>query len=258
MKTIWVTSLGSSQEPVKQLMSQMKTYGIEIQGHFWKDDLKKMAWMAARESLVDAKVSMWGILGSDDELLSPSALYGLSLLAIAVQAQRGLHFPITILQSRGDPVSTEQLSTPLKGADVLSPSDSGFGAKLVARSHKTPKPVSPEYHLDIHGSEQLGQWFEVRPTQASWPGVMFGVAGAEITFHAVGTAGSLPAKTVLNYPMQGLKLEMAGKEYLAWAAQNELNTKTSYFVKVEGYPESILFGPYSTEEAADLFLIRLK
>jgi len=258
MKAIWVTSLGASQDPVKQLMSQMKPYGLEVQGHFWKDDLKKMAWMAARESLVDSKVSMWGILGSDDELRAPDTLYGLSLLAITVQARRGLHFPVMILQTRGKPISSEQLSTPLKGADVMLASESGLGAKLVARIHKPPKPISPEYHLDIYGNEQIGQWFEVRPAQGSWPGVMFGVTGAEITFHAVGPTGSLPRKTVLNYPMQGLKLEMGGKEYLAWAAQNELHAETSYFVKVEGYPEAIVFGPYSTEEAADVFVVGLK
>jgi len=87
---------------------------------------------------------------------------------------------------------------------------------------------------------------------------MFGVTGAEITFHAVGPAGSLPSKTTLNYPMQGLKLEMGDKEYTAWAAQNELNAETSYFVKVEGYPESILFGPFSPEAEADVLIVRLK
>ena len=60
MKTIWLTSLGSSQDAVKKLMSQMKTYGLEVKGHFWKDDLKKVAWMAARDDLADSKVSFWG------------------------------------------------------------------------------------------------------------------------------------------------------------------------------------------------------
>ena len=258
MKTIWVTSLGFSPDPVKQLMSQMKTYGIEVQGHFWTDDLKKMAWMAARDSLVDGKISMWGILGSRDELLAPDNLYGLSLLAITAQAQRGLHFPIMILQNQGESISPEQLSTPLQGVEVMSASDTGLGAKLVARVHQPAKPVSAEYHLDIYGNEQIGQWFEVRPANSNWPGVMFGVAGAEIGFHAVGPSGSLPAKTVLNYPMEGLKLEMAGKEYTAWAAQNELDAETSYFVKVEGFPESIVFGAYSAEEAAEVFVVRLK
>jgi len=258
MKTIWLTSIGSSQETVKQLMSQMKTYGIEVQGHFWKDDLKKMAWMSARENLLDTNVSMWGILGSDEELLVPDTLYGLSLLAITVQAQRGLHFPIMILQTQGELVSSDQLSTPLKGANVLSVSGGGIGAKLVAKVHTPPKAVSAEYYLDIYGNEQIGQWFEVRPARSSWPGVMFGMTGAEITFHAVGPAGSLPSNTTLNYPMQGLKLEMGDKEYTAWATQNELNAETSYFVKVEGYPDSILFGPFSTEVEADMFVVRLK
>ncbi|UCF83409.1 MAG: hypothetical protein JSV50_19905 [Desulfobacteraceae bacterium] len=258
MKTIWITSLGSSPDPIKQLMSQMKTYGLEVQGHFWKDDLEKMAWMAARESLLDANVSLWGILGSDQELLVPAHLYGLSLLAITLQAQRGLHFPIMILQTEGKLVSPEQLSTPLGGADVLSASGAAIGAKLVAKVHAPPKPLSADYYLDLYGNEQIGQWFELKPAKSIWPGVMFGVDGAEIAFHAVGPTGSLPAKTVLNYPMQGLKLEMGDKEYLAWAARNELNAETSYFVKVEGYPESIVFGPYSTEEAADVFVVRLK
>ena len=58
--------------------------------------------------------------------------------------------------------------------------------------------------------------------------------------------------------MQGLKLEMGDKEYTAWATQNELNAETSYFAKVEGYPDSILFGPFSTEAEADVFMVRLK
>jgi hypothetical protein len=258
MKIIWVTSLGSSPDPVKQLMSRMKTYGLEVQGHFWEDDLKKMAWMAARDTLVDAKISMWGILGSRDELLDPDKRFGLSMLAIAAQAQRGLHFPIMILQTRGESISAEDLSTPLQGAAVMSASDAGLGAKLVTKVHQPAKPVSAEYHLDIYGNEQIGQWFEVRPENSKWPGVMFGAAGAEIGFHAVGPSGSLPAKTVLNYPMQGLKLEMGGQEYTAWAAQNELDAETSYYVKVEGCPESIVFGPYATEEVADVFAVTLK
>jgi len=255
---MWVTSLGASQDTVKTFMSQMKTYGLEVKGHFWKDDLQKMAWMAARESIIDSKIRMWAILGSDKELLAPDTLYGLSLLAITVQARKGLNFPILILQTEGELLGAEKLSTPLQGAAVMLLSDAGLGAKVVAKVHTQPKPISSEYQLDIIGSEHIGQWFEVRPVNAKWPGVMFGVADAEIAFHAVGPAGSLPSKTVLNYPMQGLKLEMGQKEYTAWAAQNELDDETSYFVKVDGFPGSIIFGSYSTEEAADVFVLRLK
>lgn len=258
MKTIWLTSLGSSQDTVKKLMSQMKTYGIEVKGHFWKDDLKKVAWMAARDDLTDAGVSFWAILGSDDELLHPDIRYGLSLLAITTQAKRGLHFPIIILQTQGDLISSDRLTTPLKNAEVLSAADPGLGAKLVAKAHKTSRQISQEYHIDIYGNEQIGQWFEIRPIDANWTGAMFGVDDGEIAFQAVGPGGKLPSTSVLNYPMEGLKLNLGEKEYTAWAAQNELDSETSYFVKVDGFPGSILFGPYSTEEAADVYIISLK
>jgi hypothetical protein len=258
MKTIWLTSLGSSKDAVHRLMSQMKSYGLEVDGHFWKDDLKKVAWMAARDNLIDSKIALWAILGSNEDLINPDIRYGLSLLAITAQAKIGLGFPIIVLQTEGEPVPPDSLTTPLKGVDVLPSSSATLGAKLVAKVHTSPKKISPEYYIDVYGNEQIGQWFEIRPAGSNWPGAMFGVDSGEIAFHAVGPFGKLPSKSVLNYPMEGLKLNLGNKEYTAWAAQNELNPETSYFVKVDGFPESILFGPYSTEEAADVYVIKLK
>jgi len=258
MKTLWLTSLSSAEDPPRLFGDQMKNYGLDVKGHFWTDDLQKIAWMGAREELTSSNTLLWAILASDEELLAPDNHYGLSALTITVQAQRGLHFPIAILQTQGDLLSSDQLSTPLKSAHVISFSDPGLGPKLVAKAHMSGKPIPVEYYIDIIANEQIGQWFEVRPTQANWPGVMFGVAGADIAFHAVGPKSQLPDKTVLNYPMQGLKLNMGEKEYLAWATQNELDPATSYFVKVDGNPESIIFGPYSEEEATDVFAVKLK
>jgi hypothetical protein len=258
MKTLWLTSLSSSEDPPKQFAGQMRKYGFDVKGHFWRDDLQKAAWVGAREELIDSNTLLWAIIANHEELLAPDTLYGLSLLTISVQAQRGLHFPIVILATQDDLIPSDQLSTPLKGSDVIRFSDAGLGAKIVAKAHTPPKALTSEYALDVIANEQIGQWFEVRPTQSTWPGVMFGVAGAKILFHAVGPKCQLPSKTVLNYPMEGLKLEMGEKEYVAWATQNELNAETSYYVKVEGFPESILFGPYSTEESADVFTLKLK
>jgi len=132
MKTFWLTSLGPSQDVVNDLMSKMKPYGIEIKGHFWEDELKKMPWMAAREDLTDQKISFWAILGSEEELLNPDLRYGLSLLAIIARAKRGINFPVVILQTHGSLLSADQLPTPLKGADIFLSSDSGLGAKFVS------------------------------------------------------------------------------------------------------------------------------
>jgi hypothetical protein len=258
MKKVWLTSLGSDEETVQRMMKQFKTYGLEVDGHFWKNDLQGVAWLAPRDRLVDPAVALWLIVGSAEELLAPDNLYGLSLLTIAVKAQRGHHFPIMILQTQEAPLAPDQLSTPLKDANLLMASDSGLGAKVVAKVHTAFTPALTEYHLDIYANEKIGQWFEIVPVASEWPGAMFGVSDGEIAFHAVGPKGQLPRKTVLNFPMQGLKLQLGEKDYLAWATQNELDPETSYFVKVEGNPASIIFGPYSTDEAADVFVVKLR
>lgn len=258
MKTIWMTSLVSSEDTVKDLIAKLKTYGLEVKGHFWEDDLEKVTWAKPREELIRSDVTLWLILASQDTLASPSIRYGLSLLTITLQAKRGFSFPISMLLTQGEMPPSETLPTPLKGYDYFPLNDPNMPAKLVARINTPPKEIASEYRLDVYGNPQIGQWFEIGPLSSLWPGAMFGVAGGEITFHAVGPTGKLPDQSVLHYPLKGLKLSLGQKEYLAWAAQNELNSQTSYYVKVNGFPESIIFGPYSTQEEAEVYVVKTK
>jgi len=112
--------------------------------------------------------------------------------------------------------------------------------------------------MDVYGNEQIGQWIEVGPNEAPWKGTMFGVAGAEIGFQAVGPKGELPKTSTLEYPVKGMKISHGGTEYIAWAVQNEIDSDTSYFVKVEGFPESVIFSSYATDEEAEAYVVRLK
>lgn len=258
MKTLWLTSLIESEEKVKNLISQLRTYGLEARGHFWEDAIAKMAWAKPREELIKPEISLWLIVSSDETLKSPSIRYGLSLLALTVQAVKGISFPILLLLTERELPSAETLPTPLKGSDFLSLTDPGMAAKLVVKVNSPVKEIIPEYRLDTYGNPHIGQWIEVGPSNRSWPGAMFGVSGAEIAFHAVGPKGSLPTASSLRYPLKGMKLNLGEKEYTAWAAQNEMEANMSYFVKIEGFPESILFGPYATEEEADVFVLQLK
>ncbi len=258
MKTVWLTSVVQSEEKVKNLIAQLKTYGIEVKGHFWEDEIGKMAWAKAREELIKSGISLWLILASSENLKAPSIRYGLSLLCLTLQAQKGISFPVVILLAEGESPSAETLPTPLKGCESLSLTDPSMAAKLVVKLNAPVKEIVPEYRLDTYGNPHIGQWIEVGPCNGSWPGAMFGVSGAEIAFHAVGPKGSLPTQSSLRYPLKGIKLNLGGKEYTAWAVQNEMNVDTSYFVKLEGFPESILFGPYSTEEEAEVYVVQLK
>lgn len=258
MKTLWLTSLIESEEKVKSLIAQLRTYGLEVRGHFWEDEIAKMAWAKPREELIRPEISLWLILASNENLKSPSIRYGLSLLALTVQAVKGISFPILLLLTEEELPSAETLPTPLKGSDLLSLIDPGMAAKLVVKVNMPLKEILLEYHLDTYGNPHIGQWVEVGPCNQSWLGAMFGISGAEITFHAVGPKGSLPTTSSLRYPLKGMKLTLGEKEYTAWAVQNEIDANTSYFVKLEGFPESILFGPYATEKEAELYVVQLK
>ncbi|GAB4229346.1 MAG: hypothetical protein OHK0028_03410 [Deltaproteobacteria bacterium] len=258
MKSVWLTSLGRSGENVKKVISLMKPYGVPVQGHFWADDLPKIAWMAPREEMIRPDVAAWVILATAETLASPSVRKGLSLLAITVQAKKGLSFPIVLLAEEGGTPPASPLPTPLAGAEILSASDPGLAAKIVATIHMPRKDPAPEYRIDVYGNAHIGLWFEVGPREGRWDGALFGVSGGEILFHGTGPKEMLPAQCTLEWPVKGMKLSLGDREYTAWGVRNGFDHRTSYFAKVKECPDSVLFGPFPAEgEAADFFVVGL-
>ncbi len=258
MKSIWLSALKKDEAAVQKVGTRFKTYGLELQGHFWQNDNAKMGWLAPRDELLKADVAMWAVLGSRAELESSDLRYGLSLLALTVQARKGIGFPIVILQTEGDPITAAELPDPLQRALVLSAGNPATPAKLVAKVHAKPPSLPAAYHIDMVGNEQLGQWLQVYPGTGTWPGIIFGVDEGEIVFQAVGPPGKLPQKATLNYAMQGIKLEMGAKEFNAWATQNEISAENAYFVKISGTPGTLLFGPYAEAAEAEFYVVRLQ
>jgi len=258
MKKVWITALTKEDEgQVEKLVKTLKQYGLAPGGHFWSDDLQNMAWMAAQEELLAKETALWLIVGSAGAFGVESIRYGLSLLAITAQARRGHGFPVLVAASSGE-VKVESLSTPLRNAEVISLANPSLGPKIVARANIPPKKVEAEYRLDAYGIPKVGQWLEVGPASGhTWKGAMLGVCGGEITSHAVGPSGTLPDRSVLEYPMKGLKLQMGEKEYTAWAVQNELDEGSSYYLGFKEYPSSIVFGPLPGGDDAELFALAL-
>lgn len=258
MNDLWLSALKKDEATVQKIISQFKTYGINAQGHFWENDNAKFAWLGARQSLLDKQMAMWVILGSREDLENDDLRYGLSMVALCVQSNRGLGYPIVILQTDGAQVTEAELPTALSKAVVLDVQDAAAPAKLIARLHAKIPDLPSAYTLDMAGNEQLGQWLQVQPTGQSWPGIIFGVDEGDIVFQAVGPAGQLPEKSTLNFAMQGLKLELGGTEFTAWATQNEVSRETAYFVKINGAPKTLLFGPYAEDSEAELFVVHLQ
>ncbi len=257
MKSVWISSLARDPEKVQKILAMLKNYALDGNGHFWEDDLKKMAWSGPKEEIIKEDTALWLILSNDQDLASPSVRYGLSMLALSVQSARSHGFPVMLVHE-GQIPAAGTLPTPFQGAEILAADNPALGAKIVAAANTPPKKVSTDYRLDVYAMPQLGQWFEVGPVAAVWEGAMFGVCGAEIDAHGVGPAGQLPQKAVLEYPMQGLKMTFGETEYTAWAVKNRLESDSSYFMRVKDEPESVLFGPFPEEDDADVYVLRLK
>ena len=258
MNAIWLSALHKDEAAVQKTMSQMKTYGLNVLGHFWQDDNAKLAWDAALDEMIAAKSTLWTIFGNREDLLKEEVRYGLSMTALCLQARKSAAFPIVILQAGMPLLTAGELPSPLQRAVVMDAANASTPAKLVAKVHAPVADLSAAYVFDMVGNPQFGQWFEIRPTRDAWAGMIFGVDQGDIRFQAVGPAGKLPEKATLEYAMQGLKVEIGEKNYTAWAVRNEITPEHAYFVKVDGTPGSVIFGAFSEEAETELFVIHLK
>jgi len=258
MKKIWITALDKDQQEVQKLMVSMKSYGLGVDGHFWVDDLAKMAWDSALEKLSAKDVALWIILGKADQYQIPTICQGLSMLALSVQHRRGVGFPIVLVSTKGE-INTASLPTPLKGADILPPALAALGPKIVALANKPIASITPAYRLNIHPIHGIGLWFEVGPPEGGldWPGAMFGVHGAEIDFHGVGPADGVPERTVLEYALKGMKIRLGEDEFTTWAVQNSLSSGSSYYVRLKEAPDKIIFGVFAAGDEAEVHTIAL-
>jgi hypothetical protein len=257
-KKVWVTSLSKNQERVTGLLGLVKKYGLGPDGHFWVDEIQKMAWQASLETLTQKQTALWVISATKAELEPASVRYGLSLLALCLQNAKGIGFPIVFV-CPDHSLDEDDLPTPLKGADIIDHKNPSLGAKMVAKANTPVKKIDPGYRIDIHANPGFGIWFELGPGPGdTWNGVLAGGLTSEVTAHGVGPAGELPLKTTLEYQMQGLKLELGEDEYSAWAVQNDIHDSLSYYVRFADIPGSILFGQLPGEsDAADFHLLRL-
>lgn len=255
MKTVWITALKEDQPRVAAVTHVLKRYGLDCKGHFWADVPEKMAWRVAVDALQEAKADLWLVLVDADAIQKPSVRYGLSLMAGALRQLRGSAFPVMTLwnSSPTDGVVLPQL---MRVADVLLDSTTSWPAKIVAKANMAGKAQLVDYRLDVLGDERLGQWFEIGPTDGVWDGVVFGVTGAntEITFQAVGPKGVLPEKSTLEFAQEGLQIKLGERDFTAWAVRNKVAAGDSYFARVKGCPDAVLFMPYSDagDSAADV------
>ncbi|WP_027183033.1 hypothetical protein [Desulfovibrio inopinatus] len=255
-KNVWITVLEKDEARGKKLFETVSRYAVVPNGHFWVDDLEKMAWAGVADSLTDSNTALWIIAGKAESFASPTISRGLSLLAAKVLGQRGYGFPIILVPTEGE-LTVDSLPTPLRGTEVVTAAS--LGVKVAALANMPIKPVATEYNFQVYPIPGVGLWLEVGPSKGhSWNGAMLGVVDAEIRAHGVGPSGTIPQRTVIEYQMQGLKIQAGETEFTAWALKNTLSENDSYYVSLQGTPSELLFGEFSESDEAEVYRVRFE
>lgn len=258
---IWITWLPPAEEGApapQETVVALQKYGHPTGGGPWIDKLAQMAWTTTGLTLLDTEAAdLWLIAGRQADWERPSVRTGLALAAAMAQGIRGHRFPIVAVALDGvlDPAA---LPTPLANALCVDGSKPAWGIKIAPGLKRFATLPAPEYRLAITAEPHIGLWIEVGPRDGEWNGALFGVSGGHgaITHQAVGPKEELPSKTVLEYPMNGIQLTAGDRKYTACAASNQIDAATSYYVKIAGTPEHILFGGHPDSDA-EVYLISL-
>jgi hypothetical protein len=264
-KKAWVTWLpaGEGAPGPDAALGALAKAGLTVSGAKWVDELEKVAWSDLAVQLLDPKAAdLWVLAGRKADLAAPRTRYGLSLAAATLGAQREAPLPGFVVGVDFAPAPAD-LPPLLTGFKCVPGTDAGWPAKVVAGAYAKPRKSAEEWRLDVIAHALIGQWFEVGPAAGAWAGAIFGVSGGlgggevKITQHAVGPKGELPERTVVEYAQRGIKAELSGTGFTAWAVQNRIGPDESYFVKVEGHPERIVFGPAPQEDAPEVVVLAL-
>jgi hypothetical protein len=272
MTIVAVTALAPDPQRLSDLAGTLARYGLKALGGVWETSPQKVRevdWRPMVDAFVAQRAALWLVLADAKALEDPSVRYGLNLIAANLRSALGADFGFAVLwpdaTGAGGTSSSERPALPaqMRDALVLEPGPA-WPAKLVARMHRArPQAVAAADRISVHGNAQLGQWIELAPGAGSWQGLMFAVAGegASIDFQATGPSGGLPETSTIAYGQSGLKLESAGRAFTGWALRNEVGTTpagpVSYYARVRGRPEALLWMPYTEEDDADATLLAL-
>lgn len=242
------------------LCAEIAKCGLEPQAHLWSADREDTMWNAVAGEL--SLCHVWIIVCND--LKNITVRRNLSLVALAIQAEKGNGFPIIISPSSAS--ADMNLPDPLKGADVVT---KNLGAKVAAKAALFPV-LTPEYRIKPLAPEGLGLWFEVGPVRDPWSGVFFASGSAQDNnsgnesknpgipnAHGIGSAGCIPSKSILQYPLQGAQLEIRGVQCEGWGAKNQLTPSASYYVRMVAVPDILAFGPFPETDDAEMFTLSL-
>lgn len=252
---VLLTLLEENPALARTLGEELSRLGADCRAHFWTHAQDVQALVPLLAEVCQPDYGAWLIAGDASALARPDMLRGLALAALAAAAARqqagDAALSILLAPSGGD---LPPLPTPLQGADIVT---RAIGAKTIARLFAPGAAVAPPYRLAVHARPGLGLWLECGPVDEPWEGVLLGACGCAPDAHGVGPAGVIPQRCTLHHPLRGLRLTAGEREFTAWGTGNRLSPAESYFVRLDGLPDALTFGPLPGEDAAELFVLSL-
>lgn len=253
--SLLLTLLEENEALARSLGGEISRLGADCQAHFLTGITDAQALAPLLTEVCRPDCGAWLIVGNAQSFARKDILRGLALTALAVQHTRrqeaGRALPILLAPSGGE---LPPLPLPLADADVVT---KNIGARAIARLHMPGTLAAPPYRLAVHARPGLGLWLECGPAHDPWEGVLLGACGCAPDAHGVGQAGTIPQRCTLHHPLRGLRLTAAEREFTAWGTGNRLTPADSYFVRLDGLPDALVFGPLPDGDAADLFVLPL-
>ena len=217
----------------------MREAGFLVSTVRWKHlDAVPRGWMRLLPLLRDEGADAWILAGRSEDftsvVLARTALLTLGLPSPPVTA-------FVVCDGEGTTVPGGFLE------HVMVFRGGPFAGRVMAERFR-PKAAVPRFcRVFAHFDERLGLWLEVGPGAGEvWDGFMLGVVEAEVSAFGVGPCGTPPSRTVLEYPLLGIRGDIRGKVYCGCAARNVLGHGEACFLRVEddlrglfvaGYPD---------------------
>lgn len=252
--SVLLTLLEHDDGLARTLGGEIARLGANVQAHFWNDRPDAQVLAQIMREICSPDLGAWVIAGARPSF-TPQTMAALSLCAIAARHAR-------VQQDKADlpvifsPSGVEQLSlpTPLSHAKVVV---RGLGARVIAAVHTKRTADPAPYRLNVLALHGLGLWIEAGPARDPWQGALLGARGCSPDHHCVGQAGVIPPRCTLRYPVCGMQLQAASGEFTAFGCDNTLTPAESYFVRLDGLPEALIFGPFPKDDSSDLYVLDL-
>jgi len=260
-RCIWMIVVGEVDAAAQLAVAALAPYGVSVRGQKWVGE-DPDGWMTQAQAANSDSARFIIVVSTPEDYCKPEIRRGLALFRLFLQTLG--KSSINGLVMLTDPTQANTVLSDLPGTPVLNDWETvttqTWPARAVARLHAPKQPAWPAT-LGIFAHEKFGTWLQVQPTPGKTAnGCLLGVSGNEsdISFHAVGDAGSLPERSVNEFEIKGLTFSSAGHDFTAWGLQNILTPDQAYFARLSGQPDLLAISTLPNGELDDVHLMCLR